>query len=177
MKKQNLIIGIGVASLVLVGFFVLKNKKEKIVETDAEVEFENANGKTSNTPLKVVKVKDYQNLLLNTNLEKVKKDLIGKNIYTSIANVKIRNKPNVLGIFNSNNWFNRFTIKNKGSFIGQVGDVISEENGKRYYLAISEKGYNKKYYDYLVPFLNTRNKPTKYKNWVLANNVVVDLNK
>ena len=168
-------IGIGVLLLAGVGYYFYNKKKETIVETDTEVEFENADGKKSNTPLKVVKVKDYKNLLLNTNLKKVKKDLIGKNIYTSIANVKIKNKPNVLGIFNTSNWFNRFTIKNKGSFIGQVADVISEENGKRYYLAISEKGYNKRYYDYLFPFFNTRNKPTKYKNWVLASNVVVDL--
>ena len=168
-------IGIGVLLLAGVGYYFYNKKKETIVETDTEVEFENADGNTSNRTLKVVKVKDYKNLLLNTNLKKVKKDLIGKNIYTSIANVKIKNKPNVLGIFNTSNWFNRFTIKNKGSFIGQVADVISEGNGKTYYLAISEKGYNKKYYDYLVPLLNPKNKPTKYKNWVLANNVVVEL--
>ena len=174
MKNKKLLYGIlGIGAIA--GFYFWNNKKETIVETDAEVEFENADGKTSNTPLKIVKVKEYKNLLLDTNVEKLKKGLIGKNIYTSTGNVKIKNKSNVIGIFNTNNWFNRFTIKNRGSFIGQVGDVMLNKNNKKYYLAISEKGYNKKFYDYLVPFLNPKNKPTKYKNWVLANNVVVEL--
>jgi hypothetical protein len=183
MKKSNIIIGLSALSLVVIGFLVFKNKKKQEinVELEEEVEFENADGKTSTSsaikPKKIVKVKDYQNLLLNTNVEKLKKDLIGKKIYTSISKVKILNKPNVSGgFFSSNNWFNRFTIKNKGSFVGQVADVISEDNGKRYFLAISEKGYNEKLYQYLKPFLNPNNKPTKYKNWIRTADVVVDLN-
>jgi hypothetical protein len=180
MKKSNLIIGIGIISLGVIGFFIFKNKKKQDseIETDEEVVFENADGKKSKSttikPTKIVKIKDYQNLLLNTNVEKLKKDLIGKNIYTFIPNVMVRDKPYIddIGIFNSK----RFKIKNKGSFIGQVADVMLEKNGTKYFLAISEKNYNKNLDGYLFPFFNPRNRPTKYKNWVRTTDVVVDTN-
>ena len=178
MKKSNLIIGISVASLAIVGFFILKNKKKgTIVETDAEVEFENIDGKSTSTtikPIKTIKVKYYKSLLLLPSVENLKKNLIGKNIYTSIPNVIVRDKPFIddIGIFNSV----KFKIKNKGSFIGKVADVILEKNSTNYFLAISDEGYNKKLENYLRPFFNPKAKLTrKYYNFVLVNDVVVDL--
>jgi hypothetical protein len=51
-----------------------------------------------------------------------------------------------------------------------------EKNGTKYFLAISEKNYNKNLDGYLFPFFNPRNRPTKYKNWVRTTDVVVDTN-
>ena len=59
-------IGIGVLLLAGVGYYFYNKKKETIVETDTEVEFENADGNTSNRTLKVVKVKDYKNAILQS---------------------------------------------------------------------------------------------------------------
>lgn len=147
MKNKKVIIGLGLLAVGALGYLALKNKKnkEQVIseESEADFDFENAGGNglsnIINRPKKIIKVKDYQALLKNGNLNELKKYLIGKNIYTLQNDVNLRMENYVNnGVLNNISG----TIKNKGLYIGKVKDVVRGVDGKDIWFLISNNDYN-----------------------------------
>ena len=190
-----------IASLVGVAaigtLFLTKNKNLKNAfndeETGGNVDFDysNASGNAivdilnRSKKKKIIPVKKYQDFLKSASLSEMKKYFAGKNIYTLVDNVNIREEPYVNNGFNDNIIG---TVKNKGVYLGKVSYVLKSSNDDKIWLGITESYSNKfikKVFDLSkesVSF-NTHNQLANKKdefdgisiNWVRADVVVVDL--
>ena len=177
MKNKKILIG-GLLALGLIGsFFLFKNKNISNALNDQETggnvdfDYENASGNAIVDILNRVKkkhiipVKKYQNFLKGSSFTEMKKYLVGKNIYTLVNDVNIREMPYVNnGI--SNNITG--TIKNKGVYLGKVSYVIKNTDDNKIWFGITEEDSNKFISKFNYSFLIS-------VNWVREDVVVVDL--
>jgi hypothetical protein len=138
---------------------------------------------------KIIPVKKYQTFIKNANISELKKYLAGKNIYTLVDNVKIRETPKI-----NNGLIDNIAgvVKKKGTFIGKVSFVEKRDDGY-FWLGITENYSNKfisSAYDFSKdgiynpteglysktnPKFSTVGECDIIINWVRADVVVVDI--
>lgn len=182
MKNKKILIGSLVAlGLIGAGFYFVNKKEQKTSNEVPEVDFDfnNASGNELkniiNKPKKIIKVKDYQELIKKGSLEQLKKYLIGKNIYTLQNDVNLRMHPQVNnGLINNK----ILTIKNKGVYVGKVEDVVRGTDGKNIWFSISPEGYNPSFSErwfYGIGYWGVIDYSTRKYVCVRADVVVVDL--
>jgi hypothetical protein len=201
MKNKKILIGTIVALGLIGTLFYFKSKKANPLnddETGGNVDFDynNASGNVLVDILnrakkkKIIPVKKYQNFLKSASLSEMKKYFSGKNIYTLVNDVNIREEPYV-----NNGAFNSIagTVKNKGVFLGKVSYVLKNTNDNKIWFGITEQDSNKfiaknfrfKYQqlqgdDSALYLLSQKNNKIQQNfgisiNWVRADVVVVDL--
>jgi hypothetical protein len=177
MKNKKILIGSLIALGIIGGFFLFKNKNLKNALNDDETggnvdfDYQNASGNALVDILnrikkkKIIPVKKYQNFLKGASLSEMKNYFVGKNIYTLVNDVNIREMPYVNnGI--SNNITG--TIKNKGVYLGKVSYVIKNTDNNKIWFGITEEDSNKFISKFNYSFFIA-------VNWVREDVVVVDL--
>jgi hypothetical protein len=177
MKNKKILFGSLIALGIIGGFFLFKNKNLKNALNDDETggnvdfDYQNASGNALVDILnrikkkKIIPVKKYQNFLKGASLSEMKNYFVGKNIYTLVNDVNIREMPYVNnGI--SNNITG--TIKNKGVYLGKVSYVIKNTDNNKIWFGITEEDSNKFISKFNYSFFIA-------VNWVREDVVVVDL--
>lgn len=204
MQTKNKILIAGLVVVASIGtLFLIKNKNLKNTfndeETGGNIEFDYANASGNaivdilnrSKKKKIIPVKKYQNFLKSASLSEMKKYFAGKNIYTLVNNVNIREEPYVNNGFRNNIVG---TVKNKGVYLGKVSYVLKSSNDNKIWLGITKSDSNKfisKVFNFLNKVSSHYNDPGLYDkndketiahipmgisiNWVRADVVVVDL--
>lgn len=204
MKNKKILISALIGLGLLGTFFYFKSKKVNPLnddETGGNVDFDynNASGNVFVDILnrakkkKIIPVKKYQNFLKSASLSEMKNYFAGKNIYTLVDNVNIREEPYVNNGIISDNIIG--TVKNKGVFLGKVSYVLKNTTDNKIWFGITqEKDANKfisKAFGYPQNNFLYYDDPALYKigeketlmtevrgitiRWVRADVVVVDL--
>lgn len=148
MKNKKILIGGLIALGVIGGFFLFKNKNLKNALNDEETggnvdfDYENASGNALVDILnrtkkkKIIPVKKYLNFLKSASLSEMKNYFVGKNIYTLVNDVNIREEPYV-----NNGIRNNIigTVKNKGIFLGKVSYVLKNTDDNKIWIGITQE--------------------------------------
>lgn len=204
MKNKKILIGTLIGLGLIGGYFLFKNKKAKDVLNDdatggnVDFDYENASGNSlvdilNRTKKKhLIPVKKYQTFLKSSSLSEMKKYFLGKNIYTLVNDVNIREEPyvnngiidNIIG-----------TVKNKGVFLGKVSYVLKNTDDNKIWFGITQEEDSNKFISRVFGYPRNNslyyNDPALYMKddkqtlghiprgitirWVRADVVVVDL--
>lgn len=139
MQNKKLLIGIVSATILVGGYFYLKNRPRKygLENIDAEIDFVNANG----TGRKIISNLKYQTELTKQLMFRNYGVFIGKPMFTKLSNVNVRKSPEI-----KNGFFNNISgkIASFNTFLGKVVEVKRDPIGKFLWFGVNEINANKK---------------------------------
>jgi hypothetical protein len=139
MRNKKLLIGIVSATILVGGYFYLKNRPRKygLENEEAEIDFVNANG----IGKKIISNLKYETELTKQLMFRNYGVFIGKSVFTKLPNVNVRKSPEI-----KNGLLNNIAgkIASFNTFLGKVVEVKRDPSGKFLWFGINEINANKK---------------------------------